>query len=409
MTSFQGFDQWQQQQRRSRRRHHMLLICLAVLLAVVGPALTYQYTRPLPRLTPQTYAASVAAQDIPIAWPAQGQAAISWNDLPTPLTHGEQKPSPTASVAKLILALAILQKEPLAPGQTGPTIVMTAQDEALYLDYLARDGSVVPVANGQQMTEYAALQAIMLPSANNIADTLANWAYGSLANYRSAAQQLVTGLGMTHTTIGSDASGMSPDTLSTTADLVLLARAAIDKPVLRAIMSQKTADLPTVGQVHNYNTLLGSEVFGIKTGNTDEAGGCFVFAAEHLFADGQKRTFVGAVMALPTRQQALDATPPLLASIYQGFGLATIAHKDQILADYRLPWGSTVSAVASDDLTIFGWRGAPLTAQLNLQPLHTPQKAGASLGQLTAQQKQITVALAKPAPAPSLLWRLRRN
>ena len=39
--------------------------------------------------------------------------------------------------------------------------------------------SVVPIAAGEQLTERQALQALLLPSANNIAAVLARWDAGS--------------------------------------------------------------------------------------------------------------------------------------------------------------------------------------------------------------------------------------
>ncbi len=149
------------------------------------------------------------------AWPDYGQAAIALGDGPVLASRGTQKPAATASTAKLITVLVILQKRPLKSGQDGPTITITAADVRNYERYVSVEGSVVPVSVGQQLTERDALEAILLPSANNIADTLAIWAFGSIDAYRSAATAWVKQHGLAHTRIGSDASGYAPDTVST--------------------------------------------------------------------------------------------------------------------------------------------------------------------------------------------------
>ena len=38
------------------------------------------------------------------------------------------------------------------------------------------------VAAGEQISQYQALQAMLIPSANNVADSLARWAFGSPAS-----------------------------------------------------------------------------------------------------------------------------------------------------------------------------------------------------------------------------------
>ena len=73
----------------------------------------------------------------------------------------------------------------------------------------------------------------------------------------------------------SDASGFSPQTVSTASDMVMATQMLMNDPVLSSIVSHE--------RYHNiwYNSFntngLGSDgVVGVKTGNTDEAKGCFV-------------------------------------------------------------------------------------------------------------------------------------
>src|SRR5258708_40122528 len=98
-------------------------------------------------------------------------------------------------------------------------------------------------------------------------------------NLRAAA----LGMGATHY---ADVSGFSPLSVSIPSDLIRLGQTAMLQPVLAQIVAQSQATLPVAGVVHNLDTLLGQEGgVGIKTGHTDQAGGCFVMAAD-LTDDG---------------------------------------------------------------------------------------------------------------------------
>jgi D-alanyl-D-alanine carboxypeptidase (penicillin-binding protein 5/6) len=184
-------------------------------------------------------------------------------------------------------AYSVLKQKPLKPGQQGPIISISDQDVLTYNDYYSKGGSVAKVVPGEKISEYQALQALMLPSANNFADTLAIWAFGSMDKYILYANNQAKTLGLKDTHI-SDASGFSPQTLSSARDLVLLGQAAIKDPALAEIANQQQANVPEAGTVHNVNWLLGTDnVNGIKTGNTEEAMGCFLFSSVRN-VNGQK-------------------------------------------------------------------------------------------------------------------------
>ncbi|QBJ96285.1 D-alanyl-D-alanine carboxypeptidase [Rhodococcus sp. ABRD24] len=241
-------------------------------------------------------------------------AFVDGEDGTVRVANPGQRPQPTASAAKVITALAVLGKAPLVPGEEGPVLTMTEADSQLYWDYATHGGSVVAVGQGQELTQYEILEAMLLPSANNLADTLAIWAFGSIDGYRSAATQLVRSLGMKATTIGEDASGFSPTTTSTAEDLTRLATAAMREPVIAEIVARPEAVIPGVGPVRNTNWLLGQQgVVGLKTGTTDAAGGVFLFAAT---VGTPGRLVVGAVQGEGrSADDAIDRASALIAEI----------------------------------------------------------------------------------------------
>lgn len=348
-----------------------------------------------------------SVQPMSVNWPTDGQAAVGLLGQGLLASSPGQTPKPTASVAKTMLALSVLTKYPLAVGQNGPMITITPADVAIYNNYLGLDGSVVKVAAGERINEYQALQAIMLPSSNNMADSLAIWAFGSMAAYLQAANQLAAHLGMAHSFFGGDASGFLPVTTATASDLVLLGRAAISNPLLKSIVCQPSADLPVAGLVRNYNPLLGTDgVIGIKTGNSDQAGGVLLLAASRLIG-GQSFTMVIAIDGQPTLAAALAAGLPLLNSAYGNISVQTVIRAGQTVALYKPAWQTALPAVATRTVTSDSWRGKGLLATDKLRAI-AALPAGQSVGTVSAGGNSSAVVLAtglRPAP---WWWRLVR-
>lgn len=211
----------------------------------------------------------------PIQWPTYGQSAYGV-DGEGVLATNQNKVAPTASLAKIITALAIMKQKPLKPGEQGPSITITQSDIRIYEEYVRKDGSVVPVELGEQITQYQALQAMLLSSANNISDALVIWAFGSQDNYVTYANKMLVDMKLSNTHVA-DASGFSPNTTSTAHDLALLGLHYVQDPVLKEIAQQPEATIPFAGVIKNYNSLVNKDgILGIKVGNTDEAGRCFV-------------------------------------------------------------------------------------------------------------------------------------
>jgi D-alanyl-D-alanine carboxypeptidase (penicillin-binding protein 5/6) len=230
-------------------------------------------------------------------WPADGQAAVRIGQ--SQIQAGpNQHAAAIASVAKVMTAYLVLRDHPLRPGQDGPTITLTDVDVA---DTDRRGGqqeSVVSIAAGEQLTERQALQALLLPSANNIAAVLARWDAGSEGRFVARMNATARSLGMTHTRY-TDPSGYDDATVSTAADQVRLVDRAMRLPVFASIVATRSATLPVAGTVHNTNRLLGHDGFvGVKTGSTAAAGGCFAFQAIR-WIDGKRTTITGVVLGQP--------------------------------------------------------------------------------------------------------------
>jgi D-alanyl-D-alanine carboxypeptidase (penicillin-binding protein 5/6) len=149
------------------------------------------------------------------------------------------------------------------------------------------------VRAGERLTERRLLEALLIPSGNNIARMLAVGVGGSEAEFVAAMNDEAAALGMTHTTY-TDPSGFDPGTVSTAADQLRVFRAAIHYPVFRRIVSMASATLPVAGTVTNFNPLV-DEGYAGKTGSDSAAGGCLAFFTQ-VEAERGPRTAVGVVM-----------------------------------------------------------------------------------------------------------------
>ena len=238
-------------------------------------------------------------------WPAYGQAAVQIGQSQVK-AGPNQHAAAIASVAKVMTAYLVLRDHPLRPGQDGPTITLTDADVADTDRRAGQGESLVPIAAGEQLTERQALQALLLPSANNIAAVLALWGAGSASRFVARMNATARWLGMTHTRY-TDPSGYDDATVSTAADQVCIVDRAMRLPVFASIVATPSATLPVAGTVHNTNTLLGHNGFvGVKTGSDDAAGGCFAFRAIR-WIDGKRTTITGVLLGQPGHDQIAAA------------------------------------------------------------------------------------------------------
>jgi D-alanyl-D-alanine carboxypeptidase (penicillin-binding protein 5/6) len=230
-------------------------------------------------------------------WPDYGQAAVQIGQ--SRIQAGpNQHAAPIASLAKVMTAYLVLHGHPLGVGEDGPTITLTDADVADTDRRRRQLESVVPIVAGEQLTELQALQALLLPSGNNIAAVLARWDSGSAARFVAHMNTTARSLRMARTRY-TDPSGYDDATVSAASDQMRIVDRAMSLPAFASIVATPSATLPVAGTVHNTNALLGREGFvGIKTGSDRAAGGCFAFRAIRLL-HGRRTTVTGVVLGQP--------------------------------------------------------------------------------------------------------------
>ncbi|MFF4039600.1 D-alanyl-D-alanine carboxypeptidase [Streptomyces sp. NPDC001816] len=390
-----------------------LALLLAIIFAVV------QAFRPLPQptlalTTKDTFTFEGDLANIP--WPDKGQAALDVQGIGTFGSSGAQKPVPIASVAKVMTAYLILREHPLKSGEDGPKIKI---DKPAEEQSDAGQESTVPVTAGDSISEREALEAILLPSANNVARLLARWDSGSEKAFVTKMNAAAKKLGMTNTTY-TDPSGLTDSTVSTAVDQVKLAKKAMEQPAFREVAAMMSYVDYKGAKHNNYNRLVGyNNVVGIKTGTTTSALGNLVFAAKQQVG-GETRTIIGAAMRQPAGGSdntiisgVLDAGDKLIRAAQGALKSATILKKGTVVGYVDDGLGGRTPVVATKDVTAAGWAGLKVKLSFTSDAVPHTAKAGTKVGSLTvgdgsAGAVTVPVALQKDLTEPGFTDKLTR-
>ena len=324
------------------------------------------------------------------------------------LGDGEAYTTPiaTASLAKMITVQVILDKYPLKAGESGPTITMTNDDENRYWWAVNNGGSNARVVAGEQITERQLLEGILLVSANNMADSLAIWAFGSIDNYHQAARRWLDKNNLVSTIVGGDASGFSSETKSTPTDLCKIMLLATKQPALVEILSANTATLPTGEVLQSTNRLLGQNgIFAGKTGYTDEAGRGLMVASHQQIGNVQLTT-AAISLSNDSYDAAFDTTNQLVLALANDLQVYSIA-KGEPIGEISSLWGSQTDLSVNHTVVIPYWSDQPPTIKLSINRQITDSLSpNTIIGTLQIGTNYINVHATSGIEPARLAWRL---
>ncbi|MET9290616.1 serine hydrolase [Streptomyces sp. NPDC003077] len=411
------------------RRRGVVIGTAAVALLVLV-VLAVQLLRPLPEptLAIEKGASSFTIGGAPFTmpWPDEGQGAVMVVGSGGVGTFGEQKPVPTASVAKIMTAYVILRDHPLKKDEPGPRIAVDARtvEEGKAADESRIEGLRV----GQTFSLQDMLKMLMIPSGNNVARLLARWDTGTqdetafVRKMNAAAKSL----GMENTTY-TDPSGLDKGTVSTAVDQLKLAEAAMRFEVFRMVVALPNADIPGYGRINNNNDwliLLPLGIKGIKTGSNTPAGGTLSWAA-YRTVDGEDRLILGTMLDQhvtgpdPNGANSLvlvqENSVKVIKAVRDALTSERALRKGQVVGHVDDGLGGRTPVVATRDLKVIGVPGQKLglTFRADDKPVAVGAKAGTVVGELVLggggpEALRVPVALRSELPEPSLGTKLTR-
>jgi D-alanyl-D-alanine carboxypeptidase (penicillin-binding protein 5/6) len=183
-------------------------------------------------------------------------------------------------------------------------------------------------------------------------------------------------------------------------------------PIVAAIVAEPSATMPFVGQIKNTDTALGhSGIFGIKTGSSTAAGGCFLFAARVPVA-GQPQTILGVILGMPGAQPSsvLTAGQTLVAAAFASLRPITVVPKGTAVARVVTPWGSSSPLVTAAPVTMTVEPGTKATFHLRRLALNQAIDPGARLASLTVavgnEKTTVPLTATRTVGGPSVFWKL---
>jgi len=302
-----------------------IFLCLALILGFV-PGET-------------AYAAAEWPSDISIS--ADGGILMDINSGAVLFEKNSHEPYYPASITKILTALIVIEN-------CGLDETVTFSNTAV--NTLEPNSSILGARAGDTLSVRECLYALLLQSANEVANALAEHCAGSMDAFAEMMNEKAAELGCTDSHFANPSGLNDPDHYVSAYDMALIAKAAFSNPTFVEVDSTTYYDVPA-GKLKQYpdgwryyahhrmlrrnDSLYYEGVIGGKTGYTSLAGNTLVTCAER---DGMKLVAV----VLNGHQTHYSDTKALFDYGFKNFKSVPVADQD-----------STYSKVA-DDLTISG-------------------------------------------------------
>jgi serine-type D-Ala-D-Ala carboxypeptidase (penicillin-binding protein 5/6) len=252
------------------------------------------------------------------------------------------RPLPIASATKLMTAYLALQE--LKPNRT--------LSAAPYRPIAAAE-ILLGLHPGERIKVRDLLYGLLLPSANDAAQTLAVAVGGSVPAFVAEMNQAAQTLGLSNTSYANPIGLDAPDNYSSPRDLVTLADLLLENKLFARIVNSPSATLrsgDTQRRVETRNSLIGQYPFvsGVKTGHTIKAGYVLVGAGTR-----NSTTLISAVLGAPSEPARDAETLELLNYGFAQYRPSTPVERGEELADPKLDYRDEhLSLVAERAITV---------------------------------------------------------
>ena len=249
----------------------VLAVVLAVTIALLAPALALASG-----LGDPIVIAPAASGDKPTVphITAKGAVVVDMDTGTVLYSRNADKQLEMASTTKIMTAILILESLPLDQIVKVPAAAVSVS------------GSTLGFNRGESFTVEQLLYAMLVPSANDAAVTLAVAEAGSVKAFVAKMNARAAEMGLANTHFVNDCGLHAADHYSSAGDMAKIASYAMHNPVFRRIVSTREYTLPHAGGVaprviKTSNELLQDYdwVNGIKTGSTPYADYCLVSSA----------------------------------------------------------------------------------------------------------------------------------
>jgi serine-type D-Ala-D-Ala carboxypeptidase (penicillin-binding protein 5/6) len=211
----------------------------------------------------------------------------------------EHQECSVASTIKVATALTILEAygevfnpdERILASREALRKVPAAQRKVLIPHGLVADGTNIHLQPGEQMTARQLLEGLMICSANDAANVLAeHYGKGSISAFVQVMNDYLQSIGCQHTHLRNPHGLDVPDHYTTAADLGLITWRAMKHPLFREIVAKRNFSRPKTNKaaariqpgtnrLQRPGPQFDARAIGVKTGSTSKAGSCLIGAA----------------------------------------------------------------------------------------------------------------------------------
>ncbi|QTX04521.1 serine hydrolase [Agromyces archimandritae] len=384
---------------------------LILALGVYGPA-TLLGPLPAAAVTAEPPAVE-AGETARFALPEDGQSAVALvpDETGEPVVlagAGDDEALPMGGAAKLVTVLVTQASQPLTAGDDGADIRIGAEDYRGYLNYDKEGSRVLPVSPGETWTQRDVVQAVLLASSNNHADTLVRWAFGNPAAYVEAANAWLDEHGFEHTRVD-DATGLSGDNVGTATELARLTAMIMAVPAL-ADMIDHAGERAGLGErtIPDVIAHMPDRVRALSRSYTDQAG--LVFAFTDLADTGEDAVrIVGVLLRMPDYETLDPAVERILADVESAASPRRLVEAGTSYAKVTTPWGQRSELVASVGQETAAFGGGAQAPDIRIDDFATG-RAGDRLGRITIDYEGGTATspleLSDDLRDPGVFWRL---
>lgn len=395
--------------KRRRGVRASVIVPIVGVIALVTAYATTMIMWPLNSVTPTIEAIEmemVAAPAAEIEWPSAGSGGVGIAHVSS--TESTDTRIRISNITALVTSLMVLDRMPLAVGETGETFRFTQADRDAYQAYRNRGEPALQVPLNRNLNQLQLLRGILIGSANNYADRLAREVWGPNENFRAAAREWLDARGLDNVRIV-DPSGISESNRATPADVIRIAEMAMANPVIREIVGTESVSIPGPGTVRNTNRLLGEDgIIGVKTGSLGTRHS--LVAAKEVEIGGTRVQLYATALRQTSRNNRDNRVRELFAQLeeYLANQPPTVA-RGTVVGKVTTVWGEESTAVTDADTRVVLWNGAGARIQIDLDiswELQEITKVGtlSAIGPL--DNSETTISLTQPLAGPDIWWRL---
>lgn len=211
-----------------------------------------------------------------------------------------------------------------------------------------RDGSNMGLSQGEILTGKQLLESLMIHSANDAANVLAEAVSGSIPAFVDLMNETAKELGMKDTHFANPHGYHDENHYTTARDMAILAKKAMENETFAEMSSMTSLVIPPTNKykterifrtrnslINPYSDISLQYRFatGIKTGHTSNAGYCFVGSAERNGLD-----LISVVFKSPNFNQSFKDTKALFEYAYSKYRMRTVIKGDEIASTCNVRW-----------------------------------------------------------------------